>query len=71
MCKRCQILGDELPRTRTDFEERTVGREPIEDSEAFITEVSWHYFVNEMTQAEIARMLNVTRLRVNSSFLTI
>lgn len=44
-----------------------MGREPIEDSEAFITEVSWHYFVNEMTQAEIARMLNVTRLRVNQS----
>jgi len=44
-----------------------VAREPIEDSEAFITEVCWHYFVNEMTQAEIAGMLNVTRLRVNQA----
>ncbi|WP_424927339.1 sugar-binding transcriptional regulator [Amaricoccus tamworthensis] len=44
-----------------------MAREPIEDSEAFLVEVCWHYFVNEMTQAEIARMLNVTRLRVNQS----
>ncbi|MFZ7093140.1 sugar-binding transcriptional regulator [Primorskyibacter sp. 2E233] len=44
-----------------------MAREPIEDGEAFITEVCWHYFVNEMTQAEIARMLDVTRLRVNQA----
>ncbi|MEM6757905.1 MAG: sugar-binding domain-containing protein [Pseudomonadota bacterium] len=40
-------------------------REPIEDSEAFVTEVCWHYYIGEMTQAEIAKLLNVTRLRVN------
>lgn len=42
-----------------------MARESIEDSDAFITEVCWHYYVNEMTQAEIARLLGVTRLRVN------
>ncbi|WP_325893467.1 sugar-binding transcriptional regulator [Grimontia sp. NTOU-MAR1] len=42
-------------------------RELIEDSDAFITEVCWHYYVNEMTQAEIARQMNVTRLRVNQA----
>ena len=42
-------------------------REPIEDTEAFLVEVCWHYFINEMTQAEIARMLSVTRLRVNQA----
>ncbi|MGR3660170.1 MAG: sugar-binding transcriptional regulator [Paracoccaceae bacterium] len=44
-----------------------MARELIEDSEAFITEVCWHYFVNEMTQAEVAQMLDVTRLRVNQA----
>jgi DNA-binding transcriptional regulator LsrR (DeoR family) len=44
-----------------------LAREPIEDSDAFLTEVCWHYFVNEMTQAEIARLLDVTRLRVNQA----
>ena len=42
-----------------------MARETIEDSEAFITEVCWHYFVNEMTQADIARDMGVTRLKVN------
>ncbi|MEM7718502.1 MAG: sugar-binding domain-containing protein [Pseudomonadota bacterium] len=42
-----------------------MAREPIEDSEAFVTEVCWHYYIGEMTQAEIAKLLNVTRLRVN------
>lgn len=44
-----------------------MAREPIEDSEAFTTEVCWHYYVNEMTQAEIAKMLGVTRLRINQA----
>ncbi|MCJ7874398.1 sugar-binding domain-containing protein [Marinovum sp. 2_MG-2023] len=44
-----------------------MAREQIEDSHAFVTEVCWHYYVNEMTQAEIARQLNVTRLRVNQA----
>lgn len=44
-----------------------MAREPIEDSEAIIVEICWHYFVNEMTQAEIARMKGVTRLRVNQA----
>lgn len=42
-------------------------RETMEDSEVFVTEVCWHYYVNEMTQAEIARLLDVTRLRVNQA----
>lgn len=42
-----------------------MAREPIEDSEAFVTEVCWHYYIGELTQAEIAKLLNVTRLRVN------
>jgi DNA-binding transcriptional regulator LsrR (DeoR family) len=37
------------------------------DSDAFVTEVCWHYFINEMTQAEIAEALGVTRLRVNQA----
>lgn len=42
-------------------------RETAEDSEAFVTEVCWNYYVNGMTQAEIARLLDVTRLRVNQA----
>lgn len=42
-------------------------REPVADSEEFVAEVCWHYHVNEMTQAEIARIMNVTRLRVNQA----
>ena len=44
-----------------------MGREQIEDSDAFVTEVCWHYYVNEMTQAEVARYMGVTRLRVNQA----
>lgn len=44
-----------------------MAREAIEDSDAFVTEVCWHYYVNEMTQAEIAGQLKVTRLRVNQA----
>lgn len=36
-----------------------------EESEAFLTEVCWHYYVNELTQSEVARAMGVTRLRVN------
>ncbi|QDC10020.1 transcriptional regulator [Oceanicola sp. D3] len=42
-------------------------RDPQDDSDAFICEVCWHYFINEMTQAEVARMMGVTRLRVNQA----
>ncbi|MFO1142534.1 MAG: sugar-binding domain-containing protein [Amaricoccus sp.] len=38
-----------------------------EDSDAFVVEVCWHYYVNEMTQAQVASMLGVTRLRVNQA----
>lgn len=38
-----------------------------DDSEAFVTEVCWHYYVNGKTQAEVARALGVTRLRVNQA----
>ena len=44
-----------------------MGREPIEDSDAFVTEVCWHYYINGHTQAEVAKILNVTRLRVNQA----
>lgn len=37
------------------------------DSDAFVTEVCWHYYINEMTQAEIAEAMGVTRLRVNQA----
>lgn len=37
------------------------------DSDAFVTEVCWHYYINEMTQAEIAGAMGVTRLRVNQA----
>ena len=42
-------------------------REAIEDSDAFVTEVCWHYYINGNTQAEVAKILNVTRLRVNQA----
>lgn len=42
-------------------------RDTIEDSEAFICEVCWHYYVNQMTQAEVATALGVTRLRINKA----
>jgi DNA-binding transcriptional regulator LsrR (DeoR family) len=38
-----------------------------DDSDAFVSEVCWLYYVNEMTQAEVARALGVTRLRVNQA----
>ncbi len=38
-----------------------------DDSEAFVTEVCWHYYVNGKTQAEVAEALGVTRLRVNQA----
>lgn len=37
------------------------------DSEPFVATVCWHYFINQMTQAQIARHLGVTRLRVNQA----
>lgn len=37
------------------------------DADGFAAEVCWHYYVNELTQAEIAKMLGVTRLRVNQA----
>ena len=42
-------------------------RERIYDSDAFVTEICWHYYINEMTQTEIAQLMNVTRLRVNQA----
>ena len=43
------------------------GREANEESDAFAAEVCWHYYVNGMTQAEIAQQLDATRLRVNQA----
>ncbi|NDW04107.1 sugar-binding transcriptional regulator [Jiella pacifica] len=42
-------------------------REGQDESDAFATEVCWHYYVNGMTQAEIAKFLDTTRLRVNQA----
>ncbi|WP_033069096.1 sugar-binding transcriptional regulator [Thalassospira australica] len=42
-------------------------REPLEDGEGFVTEVCWRYYVNGQTQAEVARAMKVTRLRVNQA----
>ena len=39
----------------------------LDDSDAFVSEVCWHYYVNEMTQAEIGAALSATRLRVNQA----
>ena len=41
--------------------------EALDDSDAFISEACWHYYVNEMTQAQVASLLGVTRLRVNQA----
>lgn len=37
------------------------------EADAFMSEVCWHYFFNELTQAEIASRMGVTRLRVNQA----
>lgn len=37
------------------------------EADSFTSEVCWHYYVNEMTQGEIAMMLGATRLRVNQA----
>lgn len=42
-------------------------RSGTSDSEAFACEVCWHYYVNEMTQSEVAKAMGVTRLRVNQA----
>lgn len=44
-----------------------MAKEPLEDSEAFIAEVCWHYYINGKTQAEVARIMGVTRLRINQA----
>ena len=36
-----------------------------DETEAFLAEVCWHYYVNELTQSDVARVMGVTRLRVN------
>lgn len=41
--------------------------EGFDDGDGFVSEVCWHYYVNEMTQAEVAAVLGVTRLRVNQA----
>lgn len=38
-----------------------------DESEALASEVCWHYYVNEMTQADVAKALGITRLRVNQA----
>ncbi len=42
-------------------------RDPLDDGEAFIAEVCWRYYINGQTQAEVARQMDVTRLRVNQA----
>ena len=64
---RVRIPLSELLKRQRIREDGSLAREPLEDGEAFITEVCWHYFVGELTQAEIARKLDVTRLRVNQA----
>ncbi|MTH79706.1 sugar-binding transcriptional regulator [Paracoccus aestuariivivens] len=41
--------------------------EDLPEADAFTVEVCWHYFVNELTQAQIAKAMGVTRLRVNQA----
>lgn len=41
--------------------------EALDETDAFVSEVCWHYYVNEMTQAQVAGLLGVTRLRVNQA----
>lgn len=41
--------------------------EEFPDADAFTVEVCWHYFVNQLTQAQIAKAMGVTRLRVNQA----
>lgn len=51
----------------TEARQGATDREALDDSEAFAVEVCWLYYVGGMTQAEIARQLDATRLRVNQA----
>ncbi|WP_151718973.1 sugar-binding transcriptional regulator [Gemmobacter serpentinus] len=44
-----------------------MARDKVDDGDAFVSEVCWHYYVSSMTQAEIAARMQVTRLRVNQA----
>lgn len=44
-----------------------MSNETSSEADAFTAEVCWHYYVNELTQAEIAKYLGATRLRVNQA----
>lgn len=41
--------------------------ETTDDSDLFVTEVCWLYYINGMTQSEIAKTMGATRLRVNQA----
>lgn len=58
---------DALDDIRRDDGNDRMLNEENPDPDAFTAEVCWHYYVNEMTQAEIAKILGVTRLRVNQA----
>ncbi len=38
-----------------------------DNDDTLVTEVCWHYYVNELTQAEVAKVMGLTRLRVNQA----
>ncbi|PZX13761.1 DNA-binding transcriptional regulator LsrR (DeoR family) [Palleronia aestuarii] len=42
-------------------------RDNGDEEDVFVSEVCWNYYVNEMTQAEVAAVMGVTRLRVNQA----
>ncbi|MCC9620431.1 hypothetical protein LPB41_01895 [Thalassospira sp. MA62] len=52
---------------RSQIKGKNMPREPLEEGEGFITEVCWRYYLNGQTQAEVARDMGVTRLRVNQA----
>ena len=69
-CMRCRhICNIEAARRGFAPPGRSSGwpLEALDDSDAFVSEVCWHYYVNEMTQAQVASLLGVTRLRVNQA----
>jgi DNA-binding transcriptional regulator LsrR (DeoR family) len=56
-----------LTASASSKEDATMTNEGNPEADSFTSEVCWHYYVNEMTQGEIATMLGATRLRVNQA----
>jgi DNA-binding transcriptional regulator LsrR (DeoR family) len=60
-------MPDKCKVPRHPRERSTMAAEALDDSDPFLIEVCWHYYVNGMTQAQVASLLGASRLRVNQA----